>query len=242
MRISAVLFGLAALFVVAGPVLAVSDGDRDDCAAEDPERNIAGCTRIIQGRGETAKSRASAYNNRGVAYKEKGDLNRAIADLNEAIRLDPKDGLAYNNRGRAYLYSGKLAKALADVSQANKLDPKSAYAALWVDIVRQRNNVPSRLTQAVSTIDMAAWPAPVIRMFLGQMTPAAVLAAAADPDAYKKKGQVCEANFYSGELALRQGAKDDAARLFRLAASDWPHTFTEWGDANAELKALGAAR
>ena len=88
---------------------------------------------------------------------------------------------------------------------------------------------------------MTAWPAPVIRMFLGQMTPAAALAAADDPDATKKKGQVCEANFYSGELALRQGAKDDAARLFRLAASDCPHDFTEWPAANAELKALGAA-
>ena len=89
---------------------------------------------------------------------------------------------------------------------------------------------------------MTAWPAPVIRMFLGQMTPAAVLAAADDPDATKKKGQVCEANFYSGEWALRHGAKDEAARLFRLAASDCPKDFNEWSAANAELKALGAAR
>jgi hypothetical protein len=59
------------------------------------------------------------------------------------------------------------------------------------------------LSQAISQIDMTAWPAPVIRLFLGQMTPTAVLAAAADPDAGKKKGQVCEANFYSGELARR---------------------------------------
>ena len=78
-------------------------------------------------------------------------------------------------------------------------------------------------------------------MFLGQMPPAAVLAAADDPDDKAKKGQVCEANFYSGELALRQGAKDDAARLFRLAAGDCPKTFGESFAANAELKALGAA-
>ena len=96
------------------------------------------------------------------------------------------------------------------------------------------------LSQAISTIDMTKWPAPVIRMFLGQMTPAAVLAAADDPDATKKKGQVCEANFYSGELALRQGAKDEATRLFRLAASDCPKDFIEWPAANAELKSLGA--
>jgi lipoprotein NlpI len=79
-------------------------------------------------------------------------------------------------------------------------------------------------------------------MFLGQMTPAAVLAAADDPDDTKKMGQVCEANFYSGELALRTGAKDEATRLLRLAASDCPHGFIEWSAADAELKALGAAR
>ena len=89
---------------------------------------------------------------------------------------------------------------------------------------------------------MTVWPAPVIRMFLGQMTQSAVLAAANDPDPNKKKDQVCEANFYSGELALRTGAKNEALRLFRLAARDCPRGFFEWPAANAELKALGMAR
>jgi hypothetical protein len=62
---------------------------------------------------------------------------------------------------------------------------------------------------------MTAWPAPVVRLFLGQMTLAVVLAAADDPNPTEKKFQVCQANFYSGELALRT-AKDEAARLFRL--------------------------
>jgi lipoprotein NlpI len=38
-----------------------------------------------------------------------------------------------------------------------------------------------------------------------------------------------------------KGSKDEATRLFRLAASDCPHSFIEWSAANAELKALGAA-
>jgi lipoprotein NlpI len=184
---------------------------------------------------------AAAYNNRGVTYGAQGKFDRAVADYSETIRLDPKLTIAYSSRGIAYLYSGDLAEALDDVSRASELDPRGAYGALWVDIVGQRNNVPSRLPEAISKIDMTAWPAPIVRMFLGQITPAAVLAAADDPSAATKKGQVCEANFYSAELALRQGDKDEATRLFRLAASDCPRDRTPWFAAKAELKGLGVA-
>jgi lipoprotein NlpI len=64
---------------------------------------------------------------------------------------------------------------------------------------------------------MTAWPAPVIRVFLGQLAPDELLAAADDPNPYKKRGQLCEANFFSGEWSLRQGAKEEAARRFGLA-------------------------
>ena len=183
---------------------------------------------------------ASAYTNRAAAYRAKGDNDHASADYNEAIRLNPKSPLPYFARGRSYLFAGLVEKALADFKQANAQAPENAYLALWVDLVSRRNNLPSRLAQTSSRIDMTVWPAPVVRLFMDQMTPAAVLAAADDPDATKKKGQVCEAIFYSGELSLMKGLRDEATRLFRLAASDCPHGFTEWDAANAELKALGA--
>ena len=88
---------------------------------------------------------------------------------------------------------------------------------------------------------MTQWPAPVIRFYLGQLTQEAVLAAAEDPDATKKKEQVCDANFFSGELALQRGAKAEATRLFRLAATGGPKTRDAYDSANAELKALGAS-
>jgi lipoprotein NlpI len=184
---------------------------------------------------------AFAYNNRGVTYGAQGKFDRAVADYTETIRLDPKLAIAYSSRGIAYLYSGAPAEALADVRRASELDPHNAYGALWIDIVGQRNNVPSRLPDAIAKIDMTAWPAPIVRMFLGQMTPAAVLTAADDPNPATKSGQVCEANFYSGELALRRGDKDDAARLFRVAANDCPRDRVPWFAAKAELKALGVA-
>src|SRR6516225_2933215 len=95
MRILSVLIGAAALFALAAPAAAASRADWDACKGDDPDRSIAACTRIIQGRSESAKDSAIAHHERALSYKSKGDFDRAIADLSEAIRLDPKYAEAY---------------------------------------------------------------------------------------------------------------------------------------------------
>ena len=204
-------------------------------ATGDSDRAMADLNEAIRLDPKSGK----AFVGRGDVFGSMGDFERAIADFNEAIRLNPKSSVAYFARGRSYLFAGSVEKALADFNQASAQAPENAYLALWVDIVSRRNNLPGRLAQTGSQIDMTVWPAPVVRLFMDQITPAALLAAADDPDATRKRGQVCEANFYSGELSLTKGLKDEATRLFRLAASDCPHGFSEWDAAIAELKALG---
>jgi tetratricopeptide (TPR) repeat protein len=182
---------------------------------------------------------ALAYKNRGEAYRVQGDDDRAVADFGTAITLDPKYSGAYFARGRMFLMSGSLAKAQGDLELARELAPKNANYVLWLDFAERRNHLPSRLAEGASQLDMITWPAPVIRLLLGETTAAALLAAAEDPDPNKKQGRVCEANFFSGEAALLDGAKQEAARLLRLAADDCPRTSFERTAANAELKALG---
>jgi lipoprotein NlpI len=169
----------------------------------------------------------------------KGDYARAIADYSEAVRLNPRYSAGFVGRGLANVYAGALPKALADLSQAAELDPKDAYTALWIDIVNKRSNLASRLPQAIARLDMTRWPAPVIRMYLGEMTPEALLAAAEDSSVKAKPVRVCDASFYSGELVLIQGAKEKAIPLFRHAASDCAKDFIEWSAALAELRAMG---
>ena len=185
---------------------------------------------------------ALAYNNRCIAHNNKGESDLALADCNEAIRLDPKYILAHVNRGITSFYAGLLPLALADLNQWSKLDPKSAYATLWLDIIDKRGNLPSHLADATKQIDMTKWPAPIVRLYLGQLMAAAVLISADDPDPNTKRGHVCEANFFIGELMLQRGKKDEAVQRFRLAAADCPKDFVQYSAANAELKALGIAQ
>ncbi len=111
MRMLRLLVATAALFAVTAPAVAASRADWDACKKDDPDRSIAACTRIIQGRGETAKNSAIAHHERGLAYRSKGDFDRAIANYSEAIRLDPKLAAAYNNRGNAYKNKGDFDRA-----------------------------------------------------------------------------------------------------------------------------------
>lgn len=181
----------------------------------------------------------AAYNDRGSAYRLKGDIEHAVADYDQAAELDPKSAATYHRRGYVHYLAGDMPKALADLTQASALDPGDAYLALLLEIVGRRSGLPGRLKELSGKLDMTSWPAPVIRLYLGQLTAPAVLAAAADRDPQTARSRICEANFYTGELALLSGRKEAAARLFSAAAMDCPLSVSEWESAAAELKAMG---
>jgi tetratricopeptide (TPR) repeat protein len=186
---------------------------------------------------------AGAYSNRAVVYLAEGDLDRALADASTAIQLNSKLAIAYTVRGVAYFNDAEFVEAAADFRKASELDPRSAYNALWLDIVEERGSAAGQLSLEVSKIDMTAWPAPIVRMFIGEITPTAAAAAATDiSDANKKSDRACDANFFSAEFFLRRSAQDEAIRRFRLAASDCPYASLERSAAKARLKMMDAAQ
>jgi lipoprotein NlpI len=97
------------------------------------------------------------------------------------------------------------------------------------------------MEKATAKVDMTAWPAPIVKLYLGELTGEALRAAGDHADPKTRGGRVCEVNFYTGEIALRGGAKTEATRLFTLAARQCPGTWIELEAANAELKALAAS-
>jgi lipoprotein NlpI len=180
---------------------------------------------------------AKAYSLRGRLSYIGGNNPDALADFDKAIRLDPDDAPAYFSRGLAYFLVGNhTADAEADFKKANQLNPQDSYIALWLDLARRRNGVSSQLAETAKQLDMTAWPAPVVRQFLGELSAAQTIAAAADPDPKKQAAQTCEANFYSGELALlNKKSKPEALRLLKLASKDCPMDYIESTAAIAEL-------
>jgi lipoprotein NlpI len=184
-------------------------------------------------------SYAHAYNNRGFAYFSKGDMTRAILDYTGAIRLDEEYALSYKNRGIAELYSGSPTKGLADFDLAIQLKPSDLYGSLWREIAAWQANAPSTLGQAASKIDTTAWPAPIIRVYLGESSPADLIASTTSAASQRSDGRLCEVNFFGGQLALHRGSKEEARRALQAAAADCPRHFIEAGAATADLKALG---
>jgi tetratricopeptide (TPR) repeat protein len=131
------------LGAVAGPAFGADLQARNDCDADDPDRNIAGCTRIIDDADEGKAMRGVAYVARGLAWQSKGDLDRALSDFNEAIRINPKDALAYNDRGMLWRERGDSDRAIEDFTAAINLDPlphtDEAYARRGNAIVAKRD-------------------------------------------------------------------------------------------------------
>ncbi len=118
MSVASRLILACTLLAVALPALAAPRQAHEDCDADDPDRNIAGCTRIIDDVGEGAKMRSIALVGRALAYHAKGNLDHAEADLTAAIALDPNSALAYNDRGALRREKGDVDRAIADFTRA----------------------------------------------------------------------------------------------------------------------------
>ena len=112
----------SALATLALPALAATEQAHIDCDADDPDRNITGCTRIIDDVSEGAHMRSIALVGRALAYDAKGDRDHAGADLDQAIKLDPSNALAHNDRGVLWREKGDPDRAIADFTRAIEVE------------------------------------------------------------------------------------------------------------------------
>jgi tetratricopeptide (TPR) repeat protein len=179
-----------------------------------------------------------AYFNRGNSYQAIGRFPEAASDYDAAIKLKPDDLNAVNSRGFVNFFLGNYAAAGADFKRGAAND---AYLAIWRHLALSRIGLADPHELALNTVvkfDRDIWPGPVIALFLGQMKPAQILAAAQAGDARKRREQGCEASFYLAEYALLRVEIGEAKRLFHEALQGCPAGFVEHIASEAELKRL----
>jgi lipoprotein NlpI len=109
---------------------------------------------------------------------------------------------------------------------------------LYLARTRSKKDGKAELTVNTQSMDGKKWPAPVVALYLGNISSQTVISQAADPDPKKHTEQMCEANFYLGEWHLLNNEEQQARMLFTRAQNECPKTFVEYTGAVSELQRL----
>lgn len=176
---------------------------------------------------------------RGDAFACAGDFSSAEADLTTVISARP-DYPSYWSRARVRWRLKKYTEAADDFAHVAALQPENAYALLWLEVSRARGGAldPKIGEHDLKQLDSSDWPAPLIKLFVGDAQPEAMSAAASRGDSDKIAGQQCEAEFYVAEWWLARKDAASAKPLLESAAQKCPKNFVEYGEARFELGTL----
>ena len=182
------------------------------------------------------------YEDRAITYLKLRNFANARTDLSMSLGLDRKRPTAYREEGRLASYQGEHARAARSFAQAMDYDEGmgALYAAIWVHLAVARGalNMPSPLAPYATAVPPAHWPAPVVRMLVGTISPAEAIALADAPDADTFLNQKCEAYFYAGEQYLVQHDQDAARAAFEAAVATGVTDFVEYDWAKRELELM----
>lgn len=173
---------------------------------------------------------------RGDAHACAGDLQAADSDLSLAIAAKP-DRAAYWNRGRLRWRMKKFAGAADDFAQVVTIEPQNGYVVLWLELSRARAGTldPKVGAHDIDQLESRDWPAPLIKLFVGEAKQEDMAAAALRGDSKAVPNQQCEANFYVAEWWLAHQDAASAKPLLEAAAQNCPKNFVEYNEARFEL-------
>ena len=181
---------------------------------------------------------AQAYVDRGRLHRNNGDLARAMADYDQALLLDPRHYGARRSRARLHFHMGRLDAAEREFAALMEV-PHSGYDAIWLSIVRTRTGADDRaMLEKESAALAGAWPAPVLQHYLGLLDAAALISAAEDPDAAKRKSRHCEARYYIAARLIGRGQGAAARPHLEAARDGCPPNYVEYEAAVLEIKRL----
>lgn len=183
----------------------------------------------------------------GTQENDVAKLQEAVAAHREALTELTKErwpsewaeakrglGAALQSLGYFCFVRGDFATAVPALQEGS--DANDPYPVLWLYLARARlgsEEAKRKLEQGAVGLKPTEWPFPVIRLFLEQDTPQAMMASADKPE------ERCEAQFYLGQWYLLRDARADAIGAMRNAVEVCLRDFMEYKGALAELRRFG---
>lgn len=180
------------------------------------------------------------YVQRAAMWGVQGQDARALPELDEALKLDPRNVSALRGRGHLHFGAGRYPEAERDFTDAASVTANArAYDAIWAALSRMRRGADagSALQQGAAKTKPDQWPTPVIMYLQDRIDRDALMTAAARGEK-DRKGQECEARFYSAQRLLAQKETGEARTLLEKARDDCPRNDLEYHEAIRELAKL----
>jgi lipoprotein NlpI len=181
---------------------------------------------------------AASYAAKAAIYEAEGQLADALVLIEQALGKTPRALLWVMKKGIIQWEDHDFDRALATFAQATEIAPSGVYPFLWLKVARaDAHAADSDARERALKLDLSKWPGPVVQLYLDNLQPEAVMAAAsANP--VLRRGQVCEANFYIGQWQRTHGNLDEAKARLRAVLADCPLGFVERPAAANQLKTL----
>jgi len=181
-----------------------------------------------------------SHHKRMMQEQEQGNHKTEVRDLSKTIELNAKSAEAYKILGNSHWRKGDFDAASRDFAKSIELKPADPYPHIFLFLTQARMGKDGKadLARFRKTQEDDKWITPVIRMYLGEITPTQCLAAAVNKDAKLDKEQKCEGYYYIGQFYLIRGKNRIAREYFEKCVATNVCNFCEYSMAKAELKRL----
>lgn len=183
------------------------------------------------------------YEDRAITHLKLRDFKAANADLDMVLGLDSHRSSAFREKGRLAFYQGDFERAAQEFDRAlrSASDAAIVYGVVWLEMAlrRAKSEAQSPIGSVLVQIQPTQWPAPVLQMFGGTLSPEDAVANSRADTPRETLMQQCEAYFYAGQKYLIDGQQDKARKAFESAVATGVAEFMEYDWSARELELMG---